>query len=178
MVRGQRHRLSVFGPSGTTPLSRTVDETADAVRTGRARGDKAVVRGCAETRQKAKSRTRERRAVARAKAPSLGLDIRFVVTNVDYGSAEWIYDSLYYCARGRAENLIKPHNSHLASDRTSCCSALANQVRLMLRTASHWLMLAVRGAIPKVHDFSKAELATAPDPNFGRHFNARYRTQS
>jgi hypothetical protein len=35
-----------------------------------------------------------------------GLDIRFVVTSLDLGSAEWIYDSLY-CARGQAENLIK-----------------------------------------------------------------------
>jgi len=30
----------------------------------------------------------------------LGLDSRFVVTSLDVGSAEWIYDSLY-CARGQ-----------------------------------------------------------------------------
>jgi hypothetical protein len=29
-----------------------------------------------------------------------------VVTSFTYGSAEWLYDSLY-CARGQAENLIK-----------------------------------------------------------------------
>jgi len=51
----------------------------------------------------------------------LGLDIRFVVTSLDVGSAEWIYDSLY-CARGQAENLIKLHKTQLASDRTSCRS--------------------------------------------------------
>ena len=28
----------------------------------------------------------------------LGLDIRFVVTSLDVGSAEWIYDSLYWRA--------------------------------------------------------------------------------
>jgi len=44
--------------------------------------------GCAETRQKAKSWTRERRAIARAKGSSLSLDIRFVVTKLGYGSAE------------------------------------------------------------------------------------------
>jgi hypothetical protein len=43
----------------------------------------------------------------------LGLDIRFVVTSLDVGSAEWIYDSLY-CARGQAENLIKLHKTQLA----------------------------------------------------------------
>ena len=53
------------------------------------------------------------------RATTLGLDIRFVVTSLDVGSAEWIYDSLY-CARGQAENLIKLHKTQLASDRTGC----------------------------------------------------------
>ncbi len=99
-----------FGLSRTKPLSKKVDETADAVRTERALDDKAVVRGYAETRHKAKSWTPERRAVARVEATGLGLDVRFVVTNLDYGSTEWIYDSLY-CARGQAENLIRLHKS-------------------------------------------------------------------
>ena len=149
----------VFGLAGTTPLSKKVDETADAVRTERALEDKTQVRGYAETRHRAKSWTRERRAVARIEATRLGLDIRFVVTNLDYGSTEWIYDSLY-CARGQAENLIKLHKSQLASDRTSCRSALANQVRLVLHTAAYWLMLAVRDAIPKARDLANAEFAT------------------
>ena len=34
------------------------------------------------------------------------LDIRFVVINLEYGSPEWVYESLY-CARGQAENLIQ-----------------------------------------------------------------------
>jgi hypothetical protein len=149
----------VFGLPGSKPLSRKVEETADAVRTTRAIDDKAVVRDYAETRHKAKSWSRERRAVARIEATRLGLDIRFVVTTLDHGSAEWIYDSLY-CARGQAENLIKLHKTQLASDRTSCHSALANQVRLVLHTAAYWLMLTVRDAIPKARDLAKAEFAT------------------
>ena len=35
-----------------------------------------------------------------------------------------------HCARGQAENLIKLHKTQLASDRTSCRSAVGNQVRL------------------------------------------------
>ena len=35
-----------------------------------------------------------------------GLDIRFVVTSIEIGSTEHIYETLY-CARGQAENLIK-----------------------------------------------------------------------
>ncbi len=45
----------VFNLSGTKPLSRKVDETADAIRTERALDDRDVVRGYAETRHRAKS---------------------------------------------------------------------------------------------------------------------------
>jgi hypothetical protein len=149
----------IFGLPGSKPLSKKVDEAADFVRTERALFNKDVVRGYAETRHKAKSWDRERRAVARIEATTLGLDIRFVVTNFEHGSAEWIYDSLY-CARGQAENLIKLHKSQLASDRTSCRSAIANQVRLVLHTAAYWLMLTVRDAIPRMRDLANAEFAT------------------
>ena len=52
------------------------------------------------------------------------------------------------------------HKSQLASDRTSCRSALANQVRLVLHTAAYWLMLTVRDAIPKPQPLALAEFAT------------------
>jgi hypothetical protein len=149
----------IFGLPGTRPLTRKVDEAADTVRTERAVEDKAVVRGYAETRHQAGSWDRERRAVARIEATRLGLDIRFVVTSLDIGSAEWVYDSLC-CARGQAENLIKLHKTQLASDRTSCRSALANQLRLVMHTAAYWLMLTVRDAIPKTRELATAEFAS------------------
>ena len=92
----------IFGLSGTKPLARKVDEVADDIRTRRAIENLPILRGYTETRHKAKSWDRERRTVARIEATMLGLDIRFVVTSLDVGSAEWIYDSLY-CARGQAE---------------------------------------------------------------------------
>ena len=61
--------------------------------------------------------------------------IRCVVTNLRVGRAEWLYGTMY-CARGQAENLIKQHKGQLASDRSSCRSALANQARLVLHTAA------------------------------------------
>src|ERR1700735_2323527 len=149
----------VLGLPGTKPLSKKVDDKADEVRVERALENKDIVRGYAETRHMAKSGPRERRAVARIEAAALGLDIRFVVTNLEHGSAEWLYDTLY-CARGQAENLIKLHKTQLSSDRTSCRSAIANQVRLVLHTAAYWLMLTVRDAIPKTRDLAKAEFAT------------------
>ena len=38
------------------------------------------------------------------------------------------------------ENLLKAHKLHLASDRTSCTRACANQVRLFLHGAAYWLL--------------------------------------
>ena len=60
----------------------------------------------------------------------------------------------------QAENLIKLHKTQLTSDRTSCRSALAIQVRLALHTAAYWLMLTVRDTIPKARELATAEFAT------------------
>src|SRR3954470_24154229 len=114
VVRGQRHRLHL--------RSVRYQDSRQKSRRGRLRHPQGraienlpILRGYTETRHKAKSWDHERRAVARIEATMLGLDIRFVVTSLDVGSAEWIYDSLY-CARGQAENLIKLHKTQLASD--------------------------------------------------------------
>jgi len=149
----------VFGLSGNGVLDRLVDETADDIRTRRALDQQPGLRGFTETRYRAKSWSEERRACARIEATTKGLDIRFVVTSIETGSAEHIYETLY-CARGQAENLIKLHKAQLASDRTSCRSPLANQMRLILHTAAYWLMLTVRDVIPKAHALAAAEFAT------------------
>ena len=92
----------VFGLAGSNPLLKKVDEAADGVRTQRAVTNADVLRDYCQTKHRAKSWSRERRAVARIEATALGLDIRFVVTNLEHGSPEWIYDSLC-CARGHGE---------------------------------------------------------------------------
>jgi hypothetical protein len=149
----------LFGLAGTKPLTAKVQDMADAVRTRRALEDREVVRGFAETTHRAGSWSCERRVVARIEATRLGLDIRFVVTNLTGTSPRVVYESLY-CARGQAENWIKFHKAQLASDRTSCRRAVANQVRLVLHTAAYWLMLSVREAIPAARDLARAEFAT------------------
>ena len=149
----------VFGLAGNDVLRRLVEPIADDVRVRRAEAGAAVIRHYTETRYRAKSWQVDRRVAARIEATTQGLDIRYVVTSFAHGSAEWVYDSLY-CARGQAENLIKLHKSQLASDRTSCRSPLANQLRLVLHTAAYWLMLTVRDAIPKPQPLAQAEFAT------------------
>ena len=56
--------------------------------------------------------------------------------------------------------MIKLHKTQLASDRTSCRSPLANQVRLLLHTAAYWLLLTLRDAIPKPQPLASAEFKT------------------
>jgi len=75
------------------------------------------------------------------------------------GGPQYLYESVY-CARGQVENLIKLHKAQLASDRTSCQSPIANQVRLVLHTAAFWLMREVREAIPAWMPLHKCEFTT------------------
>ena len=57
------------------------------------------------------------------------------------GAVQSLYEKVY-CARGRAENLIKADKLHLACDRTSCTKAAANQFRRLIHTAAaSWLLL-------------------------------------
>jgi hypothetical protein len=65
------------------------------------------------------------------------VDLRNAVTSLA-GDTQHLYEEVY-CKLGQMENLIKLHKTQLASDRTSCHSATANQVRLVLHTAAFWL---------------------------------------
>ena len=149
----------LFGLSTNTVLAAQVFTKTDEVCVRRAIANLDLVRDYTETRYAAKSWSHPRRVVARIEATRKGLDVRYVVTNITYGAAGWLYDSLY-CARGQAENLIKRHKSQLASDRTSCRSPLANQMRLILHTAAYWLMLTVRDAIPGLQPLASGEFST------------------
>ncbi len=58
------------------------------------------------------------------------------------------------------ENLIKAHKRHLASDRTSCTKAAANQFRLVLHTAAYWLLHTLRGFAPRRSFWRDAQFDT------------------
>src|SRR3546814_16368093 len=103
---------------------------------GRIEGEAEKVRRFAAVDYAARSWKRQRRVVARVEASAQGTDSRFIVTNLT-GSPKALYEKVY-CARGQAENLIKAHKLHLASDRTSCTKATANQFRLLVHPAAYW----------------------------------------
>jgi Transposase DDE domain group 1 len=146
----------IFGLAGNTALDALVAEAADNLRFHHAISSAAKLRTFASFTHKAGSWKRPRKVVARLECslqPVAGetgmrqeVDIRYVVTSLE-GSAQHLYENVY-CQRGQMENLIKLHKAQLASDRMSCHSATANQVRLVLHTAAFWLMHGVRAPIP------------------------------
>jgi Transposase DDE domain group 1 len=149
----------VFGLSKNKALDALVRAKTEAVEARWGASEQAVTRDYTETLYAADSWTGSRRVVARIEATYQGLDTRYVVTNIRRCAPQWLYDSLY-CARGQAENLIKRHKSQLASDRTSCRSPLANQMRLTLHTAAYWLMRTLSQAIPQPQALAGADFST------------------
>src|SRR5271170_615506 len=161
----------IFGLPGNATLDAQVTATADNLRFHHAKGSETKLRTYASFTYQAGSWTRPRKVVARLECslqPDAGgttsngmrqeVDIRYLVTSLK-GSAQHLYENVY-CQRGQMENLIKLHKAQLASDRMSCHSAIANQVRLVFHTAAYWLMHRVRAAIPPAHPLARAEFAT------------------
>jgi hypothetical protein len=149
----------IFGLSSNKILAGQVFPKVDECCVRRVQGKLDKVRESTETTYGAKSWSHPRRVVARIEVTHQGTDVRYVVTNLTKGTLEWLYNTLY-CARGQAENLIKRHKSQLASDRTSCRSPLANQMRLILHTVAYWLMRTVRAAIPRPQALAGGEFST------------------
>src|SRR6476659_8985770 len=54
----------------------------------------------------------------------------------------------------------RPTSRHLASDRTSCSKATANQFRLVLHTAAYWLLHTLRDLAPKRSFWRAAQFDT------------------
>lgn len=149
----------IFGLGGNAALNGMVAGLAEDVATRRAgKGDGAKIRRYADLRYAARGWRNTRRVIARVEASSQGVDRRFIVTNLT-GRSKALYERVY-CARGQAENLIKAHKLHLASDRTSCMSATANQFRLILHSAAYWLLHTLRAAAPKRSFWRTAQFDT------------------
>jgi hypothetical protein len=148
----------VLGIAGNKVLLGCVAGLAEEAAVSRIEGGGAKVRRFGEFAYAAKTWSTERRVIARVEASDRGTDSRFIVTNLA-GTPRWLYE-VGYCARGQAENLIKAHKVHLASDRTSCTKCTANQFRLVLYTAAYWLLHTLRGLAPKRSSWRGAQFDT------------------
>jgi hypothetical protein len=155
----ERNRVRyIFGLAGNRVLLDRGAARAEDAAVRRAEEDADKVRSFHDFRYAAKSWTVERRVIARIEATRQGSDTRFVVTNLT-GTPRWLYEVLY-CGRGQAENLIKAHKLHLASDRTSCSKATANQFRLLVHTAAYWLLHTLKSLAAKTSFWRDAQFDT------------------
>ncbi len=149
----------VFGLAGNAVLDKRVAALATRLADERLRKRRDTLRRHRSFTCAAGTWRRERRVVARLLAAEKEVDTRFIVTSLSQGDAAHIYERID-CARGEAENLIKLHKAQLASDRTSCRSPLANQVRLVRHTAAFRLMRELRLRVPAANKLRHAEFTT------------------
>ena len=101
----------------------------------------------------AESWTRPRRIIAKVEYTHLGINQRFVVTNLSR-NPQFVYDDIYVL-RGDVENRIKELKLELKADRLNCHRFLANQFRLLLHTSAYCLFWLLR------HHLQGTELAKA-----------------
>ena len=101
----------------------------------------------------------ERRVIVRIEVEPMEPDTRFIVTGLSGHRSKYLYEKIY-CARGQAENYIKSWKRHLASDRTSCSKANANQMRLVIHHCAYWLMWTLRAACPKRSRWRRSQFDT------------------
>nr|WP_286131784.1 transposase [Roseobacter sp. AzwK-3b] len=134
----------VFGLSKNGRLAQNISalEVSPAARYIRTLGQK--LRRFKSFSYAARSWSTDRRVIARVEVGPMGRDTRFIVTNLMGPRGKHLYEKLY-SARGQAENHIKGWKSHLASDRTSCSKASANQMRLMARVRLLSVVESARG---------------------------------
>ncbi|PWL29667.1 IS1380 family transposase [Marivita sp. XM-24bin2] len=155
----QRGLNYVLGLSRNARLQKEVQalEASTAARYAHNTGHK--VRRFKTFTYAAGSWSKTRRVVARVEVSSRGRDTRYIVTNLDGGRGKHLYEKIY-SARGQAENHIKGWKTHLASDRTSCNKASANQMRLMLHGCAYWIWWTLRAACPKRSQWRNAQFDT------------------
>jgi hypothetical protein len=101
---------------------------------------------------------RSRRVIVKAEHNACGANPRFLVANVP-GEPQGLYDDVYR-QRGEMENRIKEQQLGLFADRTSCHRFLANQFRLLLSSAAHVLVQALRRTALEGTELARAQVGT------------------
>jgi len=99
------------------------------------------------------------RVVVKVEANSMGTNIRYIVTDMRQYKTRQLYE-IGYCARGGMELRIKDHKLYLHSDRMSCNSFLANQMRLFLYSAAYILIHTLQKEMLRGSEFFNATMKT------------------
>ena len=99
------------------------------------------------------------RVIVKVEVNSKGTNIRYIVTDLHQFRTKNLYE-MGYCARGNMELRIKDHKLYLKSDRMSCSSFRANQLRLFLHSAAYVLMHTFQKEILQGTEFATATMET------------------
>jgi len=108
---------------------------------------------------KASSWSTAKRVIAKIEVNEKGLNVRFIITNLETTWRKWLYET-GYCGRGAMELMIKEHKNHLFSDRLSCSDFGANQFRLFLHSMAYILMHAMREMMLGRTAFARSQFDT------------------
>jgi hypothetical protein len=138
------YTIGLVTNSRLEPLAQ--DLLAEALARHQAGGEKARLVG--EAPYRAGSWDKERRVVYKAEALAKGPNTRFVVTSKAAPPLD-VYD--HYVDRGEPEQWIDQFKATCFADRLSCCDFWPNQFRLLLATATYWLLDTLRAWLRRAH---------------------------
>jgi hypothetical protein len=149
---------SLTGLTGNARLKAAVQSIVDQAHATYRQYGEHLTR-FASFRYKADSWTTERRVVAKIDVSDKGLNLRFVVTNIQGLRASVLYKN-GYCPRGTDDLYIKEQKLSLKSDRTSCHRFEANQFRLFLHSAAYVILQRFRANLLQHTAFARASFQT------------------
>lgn len=97
------------------------------------------------------------RIVVKVEVSNMGTNVRYIVSSLKNVRSRALYEQ-GYCARGAAELRIKEHKTYLKSDRMSCNSFKANQLRLFLHSAAYVLIHTLQNQVLKGTEYCSATM--------------------
>jgi hypothetical protein len=108
---------------------------------------------------KAASWENKQRVIVKVEVNSMGINTRYIVTDLIKFRTKELYEK-GYCARGNMELRIKDHKLYLRSDRMSCSSFLANQMRLFLHSTAYILIHTLQKEVLKGTEYANVTMKT------------------
>ncbi len=157
-IEAQHHMTYLTGLTGNARLKAAVQPIVElAQRSYRLYGDD--LKRFSTFSYQADTWSKARRVVAKIELTDKGLNVRFVVTNIQGLRASVLYHD-GYCPCGEDELSIKEQKLSLKSDRTSCSKFEANQFRVFLHSAAYVILHSLKTHILQHTPFSRASIQT------------------
>lgn len=157
-IETQDNLFSITGLTGNKRLLKQAQTTIESAKKLYKR-NQAKVKLYHSFYYQAGSWSRSRKVVVKVEMSKKGLNVRFISTDMFQAKAKSLYEDIY-CGRGNMELMIKDHKTYTRSDRTSCHSFKANQLRLLFHSAAYVLLHRLRTQLLKGTELSKATFDT------------------